>query len=97
VALDNIFSYAAALEFHLTGRVDLVSEVLGNTPAALGEGAAEGGPTSAAPEAAGGELIGLIGGRLRLAGKLWLVLGVTYDNRHAVLFRPGLTWKFDLL
>lgn len=95
--LDNTINFGAALELHVTDRLDLLTEVIGNTAASFGADAAESGTAvpNPVPEAAAGELIGLLGVRYRIASKLWLSLGVTYDNLHAVLFRPGITWKFD--
>jgi hypothetical protein len=65
----------------------LFAEVLGNTVAA-------GGPENgAAPEVAGGELSGTIGAGRELGRNLFVSLGVTYDNTHAVMLRPGFTLR----
>jgi hypothetical protein len=45
------------------------------------------------PEAAGNVLVGTLGAGKALGAAL-LYLAVSYDNSHAVLFRPGLTVRF---
>ncbi len=91
--LNNIVDYALAAEFHLNPRSDLVAEFIGNTSSTSeGEGAdAEG---SVNPEAAGGEMVGLIGGRWHATPVTTLALGITYDNNSAVLLRPGVTFRW---
>jgi hypothetical protein len=70
--------------YDLAGRTKLFGEVLANTAATAG--APE---NSAAPEVAGGEVVGTIGvGRL-IAHRLFTTMGVSYDNNGAVLLRPG--------
>lgn len=92
IQLNNIFIFAAAEEFHVNKKFDLVGEILGNTSSLGGsENQAESAVT---PEAAGGELIGMLGTRCYLRPSLFLSFGVTYDNNNAVLLRPGLTFKF---
>ncbi len=89
VQLSNIFSFALAEEYHLNERFDIVGEILGNTSSSP-----EGSENAVAPEAAGGELVGMLGVRYRIQPHLLLALGVSYDNNNAVLIRPGLTFGF---
>jgi hypothetical protein len=108
VKLKNIFTYAVAAEYHLTNRVDLVGEIIGNTsssPHAEAGGQGEGGQistkestlggeSSVSPEATGEEVSGLLGFRYYLRRDLFLSLGVSYDNNDAFLLRPGVTYWF---
>jgi len=93
--LTNTFDYAAALDFHATDKLDLLTELLGNTASApeLPDGSEQTGLTA---EASGGELVGLIGARYQVLPGFYPSLGVTYDNQAAVMIRAGLTWKFAL-
>ena len=45
------------------------------------------------PEASGEQVVGTIGAGVYLNPKLFLSLEVSYDNNHAVLFRPGTTFR----
>ena len=54
------------------------------------------GEAAVGAEAAGEEVIGLLGVRYRVTPQLALSFGVTYDNKGAVLFRPGVTYAFNL-
>jgi hypothetical protein len=83
---------------------NLINFALGGTvplgPAAivygeiLGNAAASGGPENAAvPEIAGNELSGTLGIGRQFGRSLFLSLGATYDNTHAVLLRPGFTLR----
>jgi len=66
---------------------EFFAEVLGNTVAA-------GGPeNSTAPEIAGGEVSGTIGLGRQLSRNVFVSLGATYDNTHAVMLRPGFTLR----
>ena len=40
----------------------------------------------------GGETVGAFGYYLKK--ELLISLGVSYDNNNAILFRPGIEWKF---
>jgi hypothetical protein len=100
--LDDVFDYAFAIEYNLTSTVDLVAEVLGNTASASEANTGEGGTplqetTAPVPEAAGTEVSGLVGARYYVQPKLFLSLGVSYDNNDALLVRPGITYKFNVL
>jgi hypothetical protein len=91
VPLNNIVSFAVAGVYHPSPRTQLFGEVLGNTGAVPGSGEQANG----APEVAGGELVGTVGAGRELGGGVLLYLGVSYDNNNAVLFRPGVTWRFQ--
>ncbi|MEZ4647540.1 MAG: transporter [Candidatus Eisenbacteria bacterium] len=96
VQLDNLVSYALAFEYEATPKLDLVSEVYGNT-SATGEGqeAGTGGENAVIPEASGGETVGVVGFRYLAAPATTFSLGVSYDNNKAVVFSPGITRHFD--
>ncbi len=81
VPLETPFNYALAT-------IDIVAEILGNTSAGAGN------ENPAAPEAAGGEFSGFIGGRVRLGASLVLSAGVGYDNNNATLLRVGVAVNF---
>jgi len=93
--LKNIIDYAFAEEFHLSPRIDFVGEIIGNTSSTgeTVEGAPATNPT-VPPEAAGAEISALLGVRYRATPALVFALGVSYDNNHAWLIRPGITWRF---
>jgi hypothetical protein len=94
--LNNLISYAVAVEYHLSPRWDLVTEAYGNTSAlAEAKDAVTGtGESAVIPEASGGEVVGMVGGRYHILPHLGLSLGVSYDNSHAVLIAPGLSYSF---
>ena len=88
-SLGDIVDFAAAVEYQVDSQLTLVAEVIGNTSA----GGTESGPV-VTQEAAGNELVGLVGARYQASERLALSLGVTYDNNNAVLIRPGITFDF---
>jgi hypothetical protein len=92
--LKNIVDYALAEEFHLNPQYDIVGEVIGHT-SSTGE-VAEGSVTdpNLPPEAAGAENVVLLGLRYHFSPALVFAVGVTYDNNHALLIRPGITYRF---
>jgi len=92
--LGNIVDYAIAEEYHLSPQVDIVGEVLGNT-SSVGENGSEGSTPAGVPaEAAGAEKSLMLGIRYKWTPALAFSLGVSYDNHHALLIRPGITWRF---
>ena len=91
--LNNIVNYAIAAEYHVKPRVDLVAEFLGNTTSTP-DGESSDTAGSVSPEAAGGEMVGMVGGRWKATRVVTLALGITYDNNSAVLVRPGVTCKW---
>ncbi len=91
IQLNNIFGFAVAEEYHLNKKIDLVGEFLAST-SALGEGM-DGSESPVTPEAAGSEVVGMVGARYYFRNIL-ISFGVTYDNNNALLFRPGFSVKF---
>jgi hypothetical protein len=92
-SLSNIINYAIAGDYTVSPKLQLVSEFIGNT-SSTGD-TAEGSPTPTVPaEAAAAEKIGLVGMRYTIRPGLIFALGVSYDNTHALLIRPGITYRF---
>ena len=100
VSAENTFNYAVAAEYYASKKWRFVAEVIGNTSVL---GSAEDGenartlsadPTESvlAPELGGSETTGMLGVRYVWTPALALSIGVTYDNQHAFLFRPGVTY-----
>ncbi len=94
--LKNIIDYAIAEEFHLSSQFDIAGELTGNTSSTgdTVEGAPAPGGTPIPAEAASGEHSAMIGVRYHVNAKLFVSAGVSYDNNHALLVRPGVTWRF---
>jgi hypothetical protein len=90
IQLRNVFGFAVAEEYHLNRKIDLVGEFLATT-SALAEGTE--GESTVTPEAAGSEVVGMVGARYYFKNIL-ISFGVTYDNNNALLFRPGFSVKF---
>ncbi len=96
IHLDNIFDFAVAQEWHaIPATFDVVAEFLANTASAPespeGSATTTAGADQITPEAAGGEMSGMIGVRYYFFSNGFASLGVSYDNNQAVLFRPGVT------
>jgi len=92
VALDNVFNVAFAGVYRPNTGLELFGEVLGSTASGPGEAPAGTGG-AVVPEAAGNVLVGTLGAGKAMGAALFY-LAVSYDNTHAVLFRPGLTVRF---
>jgi len=87
ITVHNLINFAVGGIVSVGRNSEFFAEVLGNTVAA-------GGPeNSAAPEVAGGELSGTIGLGRQLSRRFFVSLGVSYDNTHAVMLRPGFTLR----
>ena len=84
----NVVDYALAAEYDVSGRLTLMTELLGTV--------ASGNESLAGPgqEAAGHSITGLVGAEYRPNRWLGLALGVTYDNNRAWLVRPAATIRF---
>ena len=91
--LSDILNGAVATMFHASDKNLVFAEVLGTT-AVSGEGDSGTGEASVAPEAAAGELVGTVGGGRFIAPGVLLSFSVSYDNNHAILYRPGITISF---
>jgi hypothetical protein len=93
-ALSNTVGGAAAVMVPVGRRFRAFSEVLAFTSAGGGEGATLPIPgSSIVPEAAGQEFVGTAGVGMYIKPRWFLSFGVSYDNTHAVLFRPGITFR----
>ena len=96
VQASNTANFAFATEYFANKKLTLVGEVLVN---GLGKAEATtliGVPVTTSPEAAAGELIGTLGFRYNIKPSLALSFGVSRDNAGATLFRPGITFRFNL-
>jgi hypothetical protein len=91
--LKNIIDYAIAEELHLSPQFDFVGELIGNTSSTGENVESPGGPQIPA-EAASGESSAMLGLRYHVSPAVFVSLGVSYDNNHALLIRPGITWRF---
>jgi hypothetical protein len=97
VTASNLFNYAIGTVFTVSEKSIFFGEVYGNT-SALGNDAPEStvppipGNPQKAPEISGGERVGAVGYGYYVNKNLLLSFGVSYDNNHAVLFRPGIVW-----
>ena len=94
VRLRNIINYAIAEEYHFSPKLDIVAELVGNTSSTgdTVEGSSSGSGTLP-PEAAGAENAILAGVRYYVRSSLFFSLGLSYDNNHALLIRPGVTYR----
>ena len=95
--LKNIFGFALAAELGLgeSGVNALFGEVLGNTASASNPEPGTGtGAGTATPEAPAGEVSATAGAAHYFVNGLRASLGLSVDNNGAVLFRPGLTYRF---
>ena len=88
--LSNVVGGAFAAMVPIGHRFRAFSEFLATTSTGGGEGDV-GMPVVA--EAAGQELVGTLGVGMYVHPKWFLSLGVSYDNLHAVLWRPGITFR----
>lgn len=95
VVASNLFNYALGTIYEVSEKSIFFGEVYGNT-SALGGGDVPEGTVSGDPqkttEISGGEMVASIGYGYYLNKNLQLSFGVSYDNNHAVLFRPGIIW-----
>jgi hypothetical protein len=93
-SLSNTIGGAFAAMYSFATRWRVYGEVLTVTAAtSQGEQTVLSGSGPLVPEAAGQELVGTIGAGVYLTPKLFLSLGISYDNTRAVLFRPGITFR----
>jgi hypothetical protein len=94
--VSNTLNLAFSTEYKVNKRFSVLGEVLINGIGQKETVAVPGVPIPISPEAAGGELVGTIGFRYKIKPNFELSLGVSHDNAGATLFRPGLTYKFNL-
>jgi hypothetical protein len=96
VTLNNTFSFAVAAILHPESRLQWFAEVLGVTASAPEANTTSStNESSVAPETGGAELNGTLGASFAPRPSYKLYLAVTYDNNNAVLFRPGVTLRFQ--
>ncbi len=98
VTANNLLNYALGTTFKLSEKSILFAEIYGNT-SSLGGDAPESvvvttNPNLGTQELSGGENIVAFGYGYHVKKNVLLSLGVSYDNNHAVLFRPGIEWVF---
>lgn len=93
VVANNLFNYAAGTVFELSPKSLLFGEIYGNTSAIGGADVPEipGNPQKTT-EISGGETVASAGYGYYVNRNLLLSFGVSYDNNHALLFRPGIVW-----
>ncbi len=93
VVANNLFNYAAGTVFELSSNSIIFGEVYGNTSASGGADVPEipGNPQKTT-EFSGGETVVSGGYGYYVSRNLLLSIGVSYDNNHALLFRPGIVW-----
>ncbi|MBO9684718.1 MAG: hypothetical protein J7502_18960 [Flavisolibacter sp.] len=90
---NNLFNYAAGTVFELSSKSILFAEIYGNTSAFGGAEVPEGaGNPQSNIEISGGETVGSAGYGYYINRNLLISLGISYDNNHALLFRPGIVW-----
>ena len=98
VVANNLFNYALGTIYSVSQKSILFAEIYGNTSAFGGAETSEGtvatDPNINTQEVSGGETVGAFSFGFYLKKELLLSLGVNYDNNNAVLFRPGVEWKF---
>jgi hypothetical protein len=97
VVATNLFNYSLGTIYTASPKSILFAEVYGNTSALGGDDIPEGvivmNPNTN-KELSGGETVGAIGYGYYLKKDLLISLGASYDNNNAILFRPGIEWKF---
>lgn len=86
------FNYAVGTKFSITPRNHLYAEIYGNTAATDAPESAV--ATSGTAELSGGETVAAIAYGYTFLPGLEVSLGISYDNNKAILFRPGIDWKF---
>ena len=93
VIVSNLFNYAAGTVYELSAKGILFGEVYGNTSALGGVEVPEvpGNPQKNT-EISGGETVASVGYGYFVNRNLLLSFSISYDNNHALLFRPGIVW-----
>ncbi len=91
IVANNLFNYAAGTIFELSPKSIIFGEIYGNTSASGGADIPEiPGNPQRTTEISGGETVGSVGYGFYVNRNLLLSFGVSYDNNHALLFRPGI-------
>ncbi|MBA4166527.1 MAG: transporter [Chitinophagaceae bacterium] len=97
ISVNNLFNYAVGTIFQASDKSIFFAEVYGNTSALGGKDVPENTVTlpsnpSKTSEISGGEKVISAGYGYYVTKNLQLSLSISYDNNHAVLFRPGIIW-----
>ena len=92
VPVNNTFGFAVAEEYRLNGAITFLGEVFGSTAARSeqADGGTMNGESALTPEIGGAEIVGALGIRYHAPRGLTYSLGVSVDNRGAVLIHPGI-------
>jgi hypothetical protein len=94
VKISNIVNYAIAEEYHVTPKFDVVGELIGNT-SSTGDKVEGATPNPNLPaEIIAAETSAMVGVRWHMSPALFVSVGVSFDNNHAIMVRPGVTWRF---
>jgi hypothetical protein len=93
--LKNYVNFAFAEEYFVRPKFALVGEILANSGSSPETAIGTTPPLTGTPEISSGEIVGMGGFRYRVRERMFLTIGVSYDNNHAVLIRPGLTFNFN--
>lgn len=94
IVASNLFNYAIGTIFTVSSKSILFAEFYGNTAATDIAETTIPNPNNKTPEISGGENVGSFGYGYHLKKNLLLSLGVNFDNNNAILFHPGIEWKF---
>lgn len=93
VNANDQINYAVGTMFSPTPRNHLYAEIYGNTAATETPDTAS-ASAAGSTELSGGETVASIAYGFDIVNGLQLSFGVSYDNNNALLFRPGIDWKF---
>jgi hypothetical protein len=88
----NVINFAVAGEFHVSPRLDVVSEIVGNTSSTGDKVESVTAPVTTELRTAESSI--LIGARYFIRPTAFFAIGLAYDNNHALLVRPGFTFRF---
>lgn len=95
VNASNLFNYALGTIYTVSTKSILFGELYGNTSAFGGHDVPEDSIINKpSQEISGGEIVGSFGYGIYIKPELLLSFGVSYDNNNAILFRPGIEWRF---
>ncbi len=98
VQANNLINYGLGTIYSANGKNIFFAEIYGNTSAFGGneidETTSGDQNNSQNQEISGGETVGSVGYGSYIGKELLLSFGISYDNNQAVLFRPGIEWKF---
>ncbi len=96
LTVNNTLNFAFATEYFVNRKFTLLGEALVNGIGKAEAPVVPGVPVTTSPEAAAGELVGTLGFRYNINPHVSFALGVSRDNTGAILYRPGITYQFNL-